>query len=453
MPPRRRLDEHLNAADEQQARLRNEQRQFAAERQQAASLARQEHLRDKAKHARLPRSVFVTADGDQTAGGSHNQGDSLRRAERARDSRSWVQRRLHEAQMEALLAEQVADERRQAAVEQHAERHAANRQRSTCARPHSAAAYPLSAAWRPDGAGWEPSHSPLSGRWVASSPPVHYPPDHYKQAAALAASAAEEILSQRSATAWAAGPDEHRVEQEGGAIHGGGVHRGEVDGGGEEHRGTGTGAGTGAGTGGVRLDHREAREGWEAREGREARGAERFAAGAHVASAQVQTASAQVQTASVQAKVKSAQAASVQAASVQVASVQAARSTLAIEPPPADAARREGTLKGSDSTGRALWGSFERKGGVWVPFSRAECMLIEVPDLDRTHQPWALCDPHAHQPWAPCDRCPTGGVLERRGKRDTPAAVDDDTIWKGGGRWRIREVCIYMYTRKQRPAA
>ena len=107
---RRRLDEHLNAADEQQARLRNEQRQFAAERQQAASLARQEHLRDKAKHARLPRSVFVTADGDQTAGGSHNQGDSLRRAERARDSRSWVQRRLHEAQMEALLAEQVADE-------------------------------------------------------------------------------------------------------------------------------------------------------------------------------------------------------------------------------------------------------------------------------------------------------------------------------------------------------
>ena len=23
--------------------------------------------------------------------------------------------------------------------------------------------------------------------------------------------------------------------------------------------------------------------------------------------------------------------------------------------------------------------------------------------VDRTHQPWAPCDPHAHQPWAPCD--------------------------------------------------
>ena len=26
----------------------------------------------------------------------------------------------------------------------------------------------------------------------------------------------------------------------------------------------------------------------------------------------------------------------------------------------------------------------------------------EVPDFDRTHQPWALCASHAHQPWALC---------------------------------------------------
>ena len=25
------------------------------------------------------------------------------------------------------------------------------------------------------------------------------------------------------------------------------------------------------------------------------------------------------------------------------------------------------------------------------------------PGYDRTHQPWAPCDPRAHQPWAPCD--------------------------------------------------
>ena len=25
----------------------------------------------------------------------------------------------------------------------------------------------------------------------------------------------------------------------------------------------------------------------------------------------------------------------------------------------------------------------------------------EVPGSDRTHQPWALCDPRAHQPWGP----------------------------------------------------
>ena len=25
--------------------------------------------------------------------------------------------------------------------------------------------------------------------------------------------------------------------------------------------------------------------------------------------------------------------------------------------------------------------------------------------LERTHQPWALCDPHTHQPWALCDHC------------------------------------------------
>ena len=31
------------------------------------------------------------------------------------------------------------------------------------------------------------------------------------------------------------------------------------------------------------------------------------------------------------------------------------------------------------------------------------CAPAEVPDFDRTHQPWALCDPCVHQPWAPCD--------------------------------------------------
>ena len=31
----------------------------------------------------------------------------------------------------------------------------------------------------------------------------------------------------------------------------------------------------------------------------------------------------------------------------------------------------------------------------------AERMLEKVPDLHRTHQPWAPCDPHAHHHWAP----------------------------------------------------
>lgn len=34
-----------------------------------------------------------------------------------------------------------------------------------------------------------------------------------------------------------------------------------------------------------------------------------------------------------------------------------------------------------------------------------------VPDLDRTHQRWALCDPHVHELWALCDRCLAGPSL------------------------------------------
>ena len=29
-------------------------------------------------------------------------------------------------------------------------------------------------------------------------------------------------------------------------------------------------------------------------------------------------------------------------------------------------------------------------------------LLKTVPVVDKTHQPWAPCDPRAHQPWAPC---------------------------------------------------
>ena len=40
----------------------------------------------------------------------------------------------------------------------------------------------------------------------------------------------------------------------------------------------------------------------------------------------------------------------------------------------------------------------------------------EVPGSDRTHQPWALCGPHAHQPWAPFEGCLAG-------LRDNPPAL------------------------------
>ena len=36
-----------------------------------------------------------------------------------------------------------------------------------------------------------------------------------------------------------------------------------------------------------------------------------------------------------------------------------------------------------------------------------------VPDLDRSHHPWAPCDPHAHQPWALSDHC-LAGLGERQ---------------------------------------
>ena len=34
---------------------------------------------------------------------------------------------------------------------------------------------------------------------------------------------------------------------------------------------------------------------------------------------------------------------------------------------------------------------------------RVEKEPWQVLDYERTHQPWAPCDPHAHHPWAPCD--------------------------------------------------
>ena len=37
-----------------------------------------------------------------------------------------------------------------------------------------------------------------------------------------------------------------------------------------------------------------------------------------------------------------------------------------------------------------------------------------VPDLDRTHQPWALCASYAHQPCPPCDQCLVGAGVRRR---------------------------------------
>ena len=38
-----------------------------------------------------------------------------------------------------------------------------------------------------------------------------------------------------------------------------------------------------------------------------------------------------------------------------------------------------------------------------TPMVRPPSAVGEVRDVDRTHQPWAACDPRAHQPWVPCD--------------------------------------------------
>ena len=50
------------------------------------------------------------------------------------------------------------------------------------------------------------------------------------------------------------------------------------------------------------------------------------------------------------------------------------------------------------------------------------CIIDERhPDVDRTHQPWALGDPHAHQPWAPCDHCLVGRQRASRRSRRPPS--------------------------------
>ena len=52
-------------------------------------------------------------------------------------------------------------------------------------------------------------------------------------------------------------------------------------------------------------------------------------------------------------------------------------------------------------------------------------------DFDRTHLPWAPCDPHAHLPWAPCDPhshqpwAPCDPCLAERGG-------DDSVRWREG---------------------
>ena len=40
---------------------------------------------------------------------------------------------------------------------------------------------------------------------------------------------------------------------------------------------------------------------------------------------------------------------------------------------------------------------------VPLPLPDEQTLSVEVSGVERTHQLWAPCDPHAHQPWAPCD--------------------------------------------------
>ena len=78
----------------------------------------------------------------------------------------------------------------------------------------------------------------------------------------------------------------------------------------------------------------------------------------------------------------------------------------------------------------------EERGGDWkVKYIQStgfvrwkQYRFREVPDVDGTHQPWALCDPNAHQPWAYaallltklalCDHCLAGARALSRAAED-----------------------------------
>ena len=68
-----------------------------------------------------------------------------------------------------------------------------------------------------------------------------------------------------------------------------------------------------------------------------------------------------------------------------------------------------------------------------TPMVRPPSAVGEVRDVDRTHQPWAACDPRAHQPWVPCDPrahqpwAPSDPCLAGRAFSDIP--LPDYTYW------------------------